>query len=111
MTEDDNTNSGDYRTATVQRLPDNCRNDDKYEFKVECEETCHYGPAGYDDARQWWTDHQEMGHDVTVYVREKQGRNLTDLNKLPDNECDKCGSNNVPGQVLCAVCGGPVNDY
>ena len=33
--------------------------------------------------------------------------------KLPvgvTNECDRCGAENISGQVHCAVCGGLVND-
>jgi hypothetical protein len=42
--------------------------------------------------------------------REKEGTNYSDVDLGPPVECDQCGSDNVAGQVHCAVCGGLVSN-
>lgn len=46
--------------------------------------------------------------EVTVYERQKKGRNYSDARDILSVTCSNCGSENVAGQMVCAVCGGTV---
>jgi len=96
---------GTKRTATVETLPDDHADPEKFEYRVECEENCQRGPVCWADAQEWIDEHEGMGHDLTVFIREKKSLNDSDFARMPDNECRSCGADNVPGQVICAVCG------
>lgn len=46
--------------------------------------------------------------EIEYKEREKEGTNYSDYPLGPTKECDKCGSENVTGQEICAVCGRPI---
>lgn len=103
---------GERQLPGMEALPEDYADPEEYEYRVKCEETCHRGPVNFEDARAWWRKHERKGHDVTVYVREKQRpMNDSDYDEMLTVTCDRCDSVNIPGQVFCAVCGGPVNEW
>lgn len=81
------------------------------EWKAEC--TCGqmWGRFDAEDLDPKIEKHKRnCDGEVTVHEREKQGRNYSDAMDLPGVTCSNCGAENVPGQVICAVCGGMVPD-
>lgn len=84
---------------------------DGTERRVRC--SCGFQTGWFDaeDANELADNHgARCDGEIEYQEREKDGRNYSDGPSLPPNPCANCGADNVPGQVMCAVCGGLVSD-